>query len=71
VPDVVEDDFKELQAIKEAKFEMKGLQTRKIKFSNLPLELLYNDEIEKIRAIEFKAKKPPEPIKFQIQESHK
>ncbi len=50
---------------------MKGLQTRKIKFSNLPLELLYNDEIERIRAVEFKAKKPPEPIKFQIQESHK
>lgn len=43
---------------------MKGLQTRKIKFSTLPLELLYNDEIERIRAIEIRAKKSPEPIKY-------
>lgn len=43
---------------------MKALQTRKIKFSSLPLELLYNDEIEKIRAIEIRAKKGPEPIKY-------
>lgn len=64
LPEVGREDFKEIQAIKEARLDMKGLQTRKIKFSTLPLELLYNDEIERIRAIEIRAKKSPEPIKY-------
>ena len=42
-----------------------------VKESDIPLEVLYNTKIERIRAIEHQAFKPPEPIRFTVLESVK
>lgn len=44
---------------------------RQVRESELPLELLYNSKIERVRALEMKNNLQPQAIKFTLQESLK
>lgn len=48
---------------------MSIMDRQKIKMSDIPLEVLYNEKIEFIRISEYAQMQPPLPITFNIQDS--
>lgn len=66
------DQFSAVHSVMEAKRNVGcPVFRREVRESELPLELLYNTKIERIRALEMKNNKQPEAIKFTLQESLK
>ncbi len=55
--------------MQEVSRELYVLDRKQIKLSSIPLQVLYNKKVERIRAIEYSENKPPEPIRFDIQDS--
>lgn len=54
--------MKEVRTTKEASTNICSMSKRQIKETNLPLELFYNEKIERIRATEESQHKAPQPI---------
>ncbi len=52
----------EVRTTKEASTNICSMSKRQIKETNLPLELFYNEKIERIRATEESQHKAPQPI---------
>ena len=49
---------------------MTGMVNPVIAESSLPIQVIYNSKIERIRILEFEIEKPPEPVKFDISDAY-
>ena len=64
------DQFQQIHSVMEATRNITcPVYRRSVKESEIPLEMIYNTKIEKIRAIELKHNWQPQPIKITLQES--
>lgn len=49
---------------------MTGMVNPVISESTLPIQVIYNSKIERIRILEFETEKPPQPVKFDISDAY-
>ena len=49
----IEQQLKFIRETNEAKYQIVCMDRKKIKESTIPLQVIYNDKIERIRALEF------------------
>jgi hypothetical protein len=62
-------EIDEIRRVIESRRQMQMSDSRRVQESDIPLDVLYNLKIERIRATEDKQNAKPEPIRFQILES--
>lgn len=59
-----------IQKIQDAKESVSNVDRSRVKESTIPLEILYNNKVERIRTLEYSKNKPPMPIHFDISDSY-
>lgn len=62
--------MQELMRLKEVVCKLNGVSFTKIIESPIPIQVLYNDKIERIRLDESDYNSPPTPLKFDISDSY-
>lgn len=64
------DAVDDLSRLKDVKFKLNGVINAVVRESPIPIEVIYNKEVEKLRIEEYDAKAAPMPIKFDISDSY-
>ena len=62
--------IEDIKRMADSKRQMTGMVNPVISESTLPIQVIYNSKIERIRILEFETEKAPQPVKFDISDAY-